>query len=96
MFTHSLFFSLLHIIYAIYAKNKKSLLNFVEWVKDSFFIIEDGDNSVVATIKCNIIIENEKVSNLKHWPKSGPCTMWKINPSIRSTIGKSRLEGFEE
>ena len=41
---------------------------------------------VVATIKCNIMIENERVSNLKHWPKSTPCTMCKIDLSIRSSL----------
>ena len=42
---------------------------------------------VVAAIKCNIIIENEEVSDLiNHWPKSTPCTMCKIDPTIRSAV----------
>ena len=61
-------------IYSIDASNKRSFNKFSEWAANNFFLLQDQDEKVIAAIKCNLVIENEEVNELNHWPQSMGCT----------------------
>ena len=61
-------------IYSINASNKRSFNKFSEWAANNFFLLKDQDDKVIAAIKCNIVVENEEVNELSHWPQSTGCT----------------------
>ena len=50
------------------------LINLVNGLQIIFFLLQDQDEKVIAAIKCNLVIENEEVNELNHWPQSTGCT----------------------